>query len=53
MDISDYTLVAISSALVLSSATIIIIVNFRRMCQCCIQKEAKIDTVVNPVNEWK
>ena len=32
MDISDYTLIAISSVLVLGSSTIIIMVNYRRCC---------------------
>jgi hypothetical protein len=53
MDISDYTLIGLSSALVLSSATVIIMVNFTRIFGCCIRKESKTDNVVTIVTEWK
>jgi len=57
MDLPYVIVVAASSALVLTSATIIVIVNFRRICGCCLKKETKketkIETVTNPVNEWQ
>ena len=53
MDLPYVIVVSASSALVLTSATIIVIVNFRRLCGCCLKKETKIETVANPVNEWK
>ena len=53
MDLPYIIVVAASSALVFTSGTIIVIVNFRRFCGCCLKKETKIETVTNPVNEWK
>ena len=53
MDMPYLILIGASSALVLTSTTIIIIVNFRRLCGCCIRKESKIESVTNPVNDWK
>ena len=53
MDIPYVIVVAASSALVLTSTVVIVIVNFRRLCGCCLKKETKIETVANPVNEWK
>jgi hypothetical protein len=53
MDMPYVILIGASSALVVSSVTIIVIVNFRRLCGCCLKKETKIETVANPVNEWK
>jgi hypothetical protein len=53
MDLPYVIVVAASSALVLTSATIIAIVNFRRICGCCVRREPNIETVTNPVNEWK
>jgi hypothetical protein len=38
---------------VVSSVTIIVIVNFRRICGYCTKKNSNIETVANPVNEWK
>jgi hypothetical protein len=61
MDISDATLIAISSVLVLGSSTVIIMVNYRRCCSCLIKqktnekpsdKSLEKTDVINPVNEW-
>ena len=53
MDLPYVILVGASSALVFSSATIIVIINYRRLCGCCIRKESNVETVANPVNDWK
>ena len=53
MDLPYVILLGASSALVLSSVTIIVIVNFRRLCGCFLRKESNIETVANPVNDWK
>jgi len=59
MDMPYVILIGASSALVVSSVTIIVIVNFRRICGYCVRKEStileesNIKTVANPVNEWK
>ena len=59
MDLPYVILIGASSALVVSSVTIIVIVNFRRICGYCVRKESttlsesKTEIVVNPVNEWK
>jgi len=53
MDMPYVILIGASSALVVSSVTIIVIVNFRRICGYCVRKNSNIETVTNPVNEWK
>jgi len=53
MDITDYTLIALSSALVLSSATVIIMVNYTKIFGCCVKKKVNVENIVNRVNEWK
>ena len=53
MDIPYVILIGASSALVVSSVTVIIIVNFRRICGYCTKKNLNIETFANPVNEWK
>jgi hypothetical protein len=50
MDISDATLIGISAALVISSATVIAAVNFRRIFHCCLRKP--VETTINPLQEW-
>jgi hypothetical protein len=54
MDIVPYTiLVGGSASLILTAIILIVIINFRRICRCCLKKEANIESVNNPVNEWK
>lgn len=54
MDIVPYIiLVGGSASLILTATIVIVIINFRRICRCCIKKEANIESVNNPVNEWK
>jgi hypothetical protein len=52
MDLPYEILIGISSGLVVSSATFIVMINYRRICGCCIRKESNIEKVANPVNEW-
>ena len=53
MDLPYVIVVAASSGIVFASATVIVILNFRRIFGCCLKKETKIEAVTNPVNEWK
>ena len=53
MDFPYVILLCISSGVVSSSATIIIFLNFKKIFGCCIKKEARIEAITNPVNEWK
>jgi hypothetical protein len=58
MDIVPYSiLIGGSASLIFTAATVIVIINFRRLCGCCLRKEANIvsinNPVKNPVNEWK
>ena len=53
MDMPYVILIGASSALVVSSVTVIVIVNFRRICGYCTKKNSNLESVANPVNEWK
>ena len=58
MDIVPFSiLIGGSASLIFTAATVIVIINFRRLCGCCLRKEANIvsinNPVNNPVNEWK
>lgn len=53
MELPYVIVVGASSGIVFASATVLIILNFRRIFGCCLKKEIKIETVANPVNEWK
>jgi hypothetical protein len=50
MDISDITLVAMGSALVVGSSLVIFCLNYRNICGCCIRTPPPIDDSINPVN---
>jgi hypothetical protein len=56
MELPYVIVVGASSGIVFASATVLIIINFKRIFGCCLKKEIKIQTIenpVNPVNEWK
>ena len=50
MDISSATLIALSGSIVLASSIVIICVNYKNICKCCIKKPEINDNSVNPVN---
>jgi hypothetical protein len=51
MDISDATLIAISSVLVLGSSTVIIMVNYRRCCSCLIKQKTIDKPTDKPIDK--
>ena len=53
MELPYVIVVGASSGIVFASATVLIIINFRRIFGCCLTRELKVETVVNPVSEWK
>lgn len=50
MDISSATLIAMSGSIVIASSVVIICVNYKTICKCCIKKPELKDESVNPVN---
>lgn len=56
MELPYVIVVGASSGIVFASATVLIILNARRIFRCCLKRELKIQTIenpVNPVSEWK
>jgi hypothetical protein len=53
MELPYVIVVGASSGIVFASATVLIILNFRKIFGCCFTKELKAETVINPVSDWK
>lgn len=56
MELPYIIVVGASSGIVFASATVLIILNFKRIFGCCVKGGLKIQTIenpVNPVSDWK